>query len=67
VPKIYPKKMKKIEDFWRNGFSGKIGKNEENNQMGGRRWVKSPERGRRWDGGWWGSDGWRWCVVDFGF
>jgi hypothetical protein len=58
------KKMKKIEEIWRNGFSGKNG---GKNQMGGRRWVKWPERGRRWDGGWWGSDGWWWCVVDFGF
>jgi hypothetical protein len=46
-------KMKKNEEFGKNGFSEKKWKKLKNSLMDGRRWVGWSERGRRWDGGGW--------------
>jgi hypothetical protein len=40
-----------MKDFEKMGFQEKWGESGENEQMGGRRWVKWLERDRRWYGG----------------
>jgi hypothetical protein len=61
------RKMKKIEEFLRNGFSGKMGEKMENRAFGwpavggyGGEW---PEMFSRWWGRWWVVVG----VGGFGF
>jgi hypothetical protein len=49
--------MKKIEEFFRNGFPGKMGEKWKIGLKGGQRWVEWSENGRQWDGGWWVCDG----------
>jgi hypothetical protein len=56
VPKINEKNEKKNGEM---GFWEKMGKKEKNGLMGGQRWVEWPEKGRRWDEGWLGGDGWQ--------
>jgi hypothetical protein len=51
------KKMKKKMEKW--VFGKKWGKKGKNGLMGGQRWVEWPEKGRRWDEGWLGGDGWQ--------
>jgi hypothetical protein len=63
VPKINKKKEKKIEEFFRNGFSGKMGEKWKNGLMGSRWWVEWPENGQWWCCGGGGRDGWRWVGV----
>jgi hypothetical protein len=50
-PQSIKKMKKKMKDFEKMGFREKWGESGENEQMGGRRWVKWPERDRRWFGG----------------
>jgi hypothetical protein len=59
------RKMKKIEEFLRNGFSGKMGEKWKIGLLGGRavggyggEW---PEMFSRWWGRWW-----VWVVLDLG-
>jgi hypothetical protein len=51
VPKISKKKWKRWGELVKNGFWAKNGKSGENEQIGSRRWVKWPDRDRRWYGG----------------
>jgi hypothetical protein len=62
-PKIAKTNEKNGGDLKKLGFGFFCGKNGKMGGNGGRRWVVMVERGRRWYGGWWGSDGWWWVWI----
>jgi hypothetical protein len=62
-----PKNSKKIEEKIRHlgflGFWGMFGKKGKSGCLGGRRWVGTVEKGRRWCLGGGGGGGWWWDGV----
>jgi hypothetical protein len=63
VPLIEQKKKKKMGDFWVKWVSGYIGEKREIWVFGGRRWVGTVEKGRRWCLGGGGGGCRRWVAV----
>jgi hypothetical protein len=64
VPKNSKKKEKNRGDLKKLGFGFLWKKWKNGGENGGKRWVWLMQKGQRWYGGWWGSDGW-WWVLDF--